>query len=158
VIYLPLLGAERNIDVNAIGMLLAVRSAAALVGRVFYARLIYLVGRRPLTLTTIFMGAAAFALLAVPVLPLMYVAVIVLGFALGIASTTTMTGIIALAPTAARATALSLRITGNRVGQVLLPFLAGLVAAATGVGGILVGIAVSLAASGTAVHLSRRQP
>jgi MFS family permease len=158
VIYLPLLGAERDIDANAIGLLLAVRSAAALVGRVFYARLIYLVGRRPLTLTTIFMGAAAFALLAVPALPLMYVAVIVLGFALGIASTTTLTGIIALAPTEARATALSLRITGNRVGQVLLPFLAGVVAAATGVGGILVGIAVSLAASGTAVHLSRRQP
>jgi predicted MFS family arabinose efflux permease len=158
VIYLPLLGAERDIDASAIGLLLAVRSAAALVGRVFYARLILAVGRRPLTLTTIFMGAVAFALLAVPALPLMYVAVIVLGFALGIASTTTLTGIIALAPAEARATALSLRITGNRVGQVLLPFLAGVVAAATGVGGILVGIAVSLAASGTAVHLSRRQP
>jgi MFS family permease len=156
VIYLPLLGAERHIDANAIGLLLAARSAAALVGRVFYARLIYAVGRTPLTLTTIFVGAAAFALLAVPSLPLMYVAVCVLGFALGIASTTTMTGIIALAPEDARATALSLRITGNRVGQVLLPFLAGVVAAATGVGGILVGISLSLAASGTAVHLSRR--
>jgi MFS family permease len=158
VIYLPLLGAERNIDANAIGLLLAARSAAALVGRLFYARLIYAVGRKPLTLTTIFLGAAAFALLAVPSLPLMYVAVCVLGLALGIASTTTMTGIIALAPEYARATALSLRITGNRVGQVLLPFLAGVLAAATGVAGILVGISVSLAASGTAVHLSRRPP
>jgi MFS family permease len=158
VIYLPLLGAERGIDANAIGLLLAVRSAAALVGRVFYARLIYAVGRKPLTLTTIFLGAVAFALLAVPSLPLMYVAVIVLGSALGIASTTTMTGIIALAPAESRATALSLRMTGNRVGQVLLPFLAGVMAAATGVAGILLGISVSLAASGTAVHLSRRQP
>ena len=99
-----------------------------------------------------------FALLAVPSLPVMYVAVCVLGCALGIASTTTMTGIIALAPEDARATALSLRITGNRVGQVLLPFLAGVVAAATGVAGILLGISASLVASGTAVHLSRRVP
>jgi MFS family permease len=158
VIYLPLLGTERDIDANAIGLLLAVRSAAALVGRLFYARLIYTVGRKPLTLSTIFLGAVAFALLAVPSLPVMYVAVIVLGAALGIASTTTMTGIIALAPAEARATALSLRMTGNRVGQVLLPFVAGVVAAATGVGGILVAIAVSLAASGTAVLFSRRQP
>jgi MFS family permease len=117
VIYLPLLGAERNVDANTIGLLLAARSGAALVGRAFYSRLIYVVGRRPLTLTTIFLGAAAFALLAVPSLPLMYVAVSVLGMALGIASTTTMTGIVALAPEDARATALSLRITGNRVGR-----------------------------------------
>ena len=94
--------------------------------------------------------------LAVPVLPLMYVAITVLGFALGIASTSTLTGIIALAPTEARATALSLRITGNRVGQVLLPFLAGVVAAATGVAGILLALGFGLAASGIAMAM--RQP
>src|SRR5262249_45373916 len=50
VIYLPLLGAERNIEASHIGLLLTVRSAAALVARIFYARLIQVVGRLPLTL------------------------------------------------------------------------------------------------------------
>ncbi len=157
VIYLPALGAERNIDSSAIGLLLAVRSGAALVGRMFYARLIFMLGRRTLTLVTLFSGAAAFALLPVPWLPAMYLAVIAIGCSLGIASTTTLTGIVHLAPIESRATALSLRITGNRLGQVMIPALAGLMAAATGVGGILVGIAVTLAASGAAIQMSRRE-
>src|SRR6202163_4534677 len=40
VIYLPLIGAERHVDASDVGMLLAIRSVAALVGRAFYARLI----------------------------------------------------------------------------------------------------------------------
>jgi predicted MFS family arabinose efflux permease len=157
VIYLPVLGTERNIDSGAIGLLLAVRSGAALVGRMFYARLVFMAGRRTLTLATLFVGAAAFALLPAPYLPAMYFAVIAIGASLGIASTTTLTGIVHLAPVESRATALSLRITGNRLGQVMIPALAGVMAAATGVAGILIGIAVSLAASGAAIQLSRRE-
>jgi hypothetical protein len=62
-----------------------------------------------------------------------------------------------LAPAAARGTALSLRVTGNRVGQVLVPFLASLIAVAAGTAGILLVIAFTLAASGTAVRMSARQ-
>jgi hypothetical protein len=58
-------------------------------------------------------------------------------------------------PVRARGTANSLRIMGNRIGQVSLPFGASLVAAATGVGGILVMIAVTLAASAAAVQWSK---
>jgi hypothetical protein len=54
-------------------------------------------------------------------------------------------------------TVMSLRITGNRLGQVALPFLASLVAAATGVAGVFAIVAVSLAASGAAVHMKGRQ-
>jgi len=63
VIYLPLLGAERNIEASHIGLLLTVRAAAALVARVFYARLIQAVGRLPLTVVSTLVGAAAFALM-----------------------------------------------------------------------------------------------
>jgi MFS family permease len=157
IIYLPLIGAERHVDANDIGALLAVRSIAALVARLFYARLMFLLGRLALTLISISVAATAFAVLAVPSLPLMYLAVTAVGIGLGIASTTTLSGIVDLAPMEARGTALSLRITGNRVGQVLLPFLASLVATATGTAGILLVIASTLAASGTAVRLSWRQ-
>jgi hypothetical protein len=47
-------------------------------------------------------------------------------------------------------------MTGNRLGQIVFPALAGLLAAATGVGGILVAIGLGLAASGLAVAI--RQP
>jgi MFS family permease len=157
VVYLPLIGAERHVDASDIGMLLAIRSVAALVARVFYSRLIVLLGRQRLTLVSISVAAAAFAIMAVPSLPLMYLAIITVGLGLGIASTTTLSGIVDLAPAAARGTALSLRITGNRVGQVLVPFLASLIAVATGTAGILLVIAFTLAASGTAVRVSGTQ-
>jgi len=157
VVYLPLLGAERQIDANAIGLLLALRSVAALVARIFYSRLLVLSGRLWLSLVSISIAAAAFVALTIPWLPSMYLAVLAIGMGLGIGSTTTLSGVVALAPEAARGTSLSLRITGNRVGQVVVPFLASLVAAASGAAGILVAIAFTLAASATAVRLSWSQ-
>jgi MFS family permease len=156
VVYLPLIGAERHVDASDVGMLLGIRSVAALVARAFYSRLIVMLGRRLLTLASIAAAAAGFAALAAPSLPLMYLAIITIGISLGIASTTTMSGIVDLAPPAARATALSLRITGNRVGQVVLPFLASLIAVVAGTAGILLVIALALAASGTAMRVSWR--
>ncbi len=57
VIYLPALGAERQIDSHHIGLLLTVRSVASLVSRAFYARLIFAIGRGPLTLVSM-LGSA----------------------------------------------------------------------------------------------------
>jgi predicted MFS family arabinose efflux permease len=158
VIYLPLLGTERNIDAQHIGMLLLVRSLSALVARVFYARLIYAFGRMPLTLSSTFLAAGAFVLLAVPSLPIMYAATVLIGVGLGIASTLTLSGIVEVAPPSARATAMSLRITGNRIGLVLMPFVAGAVAAAAGVAGILLLTALSLATTAVAMQRSRPSP
>ena len=101
---------------------------------------------------------AAFAVLAVPSLPLMYLSIITVGLGLGIATTTTLSGVVDMAPAEARGTALSLRITGNRVGQVLVPFLASLIAVAAGTAGILLVIALTLGASGTAVGVNRQRP
>ncbi len=157
VIYMPAFGAERQINSNNIGLLLAVRSAASLVSRIFYARMIYAFGRAPLTLVSMLVSAAAFAVLALPLsLPAMYADMIVLGFGMGIASTLTLSGVVYLAPAEAYGTALTLRMTGNRIGQVVFPALAGLVAAATGVGGIFVIIGLGIGASGVAVPLSLR--
>src|SRR5262249_510372 len=65
VIYMPALGAERQIDSNHIGLLLTARSAASLVSRIFYSRMIFAFGRAPLTLVSMLVSAAAFAILAV---------------------------------------------------------------------------------------------
>jgi predicted MFS family arabinose efflux permease len=154
VIYLPLLGAERHIDASHIGLLLLTRSIAALVARLFYARMIYAVGRLPLTLWSTLIAAGAFVLLAVPALPVMYAASVVIGLGLGIASTLTISGIVEVAPPEARGTAMTLRITGNRLGLAVMPFLAGLVAAATGVAGILFLTAASLTTCAVAMQRS----
>jgi MFS family permease len=159
VIYLPVLGADRHIDSDHIGFLLAVRSVAALVSRMFYARLIFAAGRTPLTLASMLGSAAGFLLLAIPLsLPAMYGVLVILGFAMGIASTLTISGVVYLAPAEACGTALTLRMTGNRVGQIVFPALAGVLAAATGVAGILAALGVGLAASGLAVAMSQPPP
>jgi MFS family permease len=157
VIYLPALGAERHIDSNHIGLMLTVRSVASLVSRAFYARLIFAIGRAPLTLTSMLGSAAGFLLLALPLsLPVMYAVLTGLGVAMGIASTLTLSGVMYLAPPEVCGTALTLRMTGNRIGQIVFPALAGLLAAATGVAGILLALGLGLAISGVAVAV--RQP
>jgi hypothetical protein len=97
-----------------------------------------------------------FAVLALP-LPLapIYATMAVMGFAFGLATTLSITIVVELSAEGARGTANSLRIMGNRIGQVALPFGAGLLAAASGVAGILVVSAVSLVASAVAVHWTR---
>jgi MFS family permease len=158
VIYLPLLGTERGIDAGHIGTLLTARSLSALVVRIFFVRILRLVGRRPLTLTSMLMSGATFALLAAPFpLSVLYGVIIVLGAAIGIASTLTLSGMMEVAPAEARATALTLRLTGNRIGQAVIPLLASVVAAATGAAGILLIVALSLSISGTAVTISQRR-
>src|SRR5882757_4648711 len=55
-----------------------------------------------------------------------------------------------------RGTANSLRMMGNRMGQFVIPFLAGLIAAASGVAGIFLIIGASLGISGAVAQLQRR--
>ena len=101
-------------------------------------------------------SAAGFLVLAIPLsLPIMYAVLIALGFAMGLASTLTISSVVYLAPAHAHGTALTLRMTGNRAGQIIFPALAGLLAAATGVAGILLAIGLGLAASGIAVAITQ---
>jgi predicted MFS family arabinose efflux permease len=156
VIYLPLLGAERSIDVNAIGALLTARALASMAARLLYARLIAGFGRIPLMVGTLLGGSAAFACVAIPMpVALLYAATASTGFTVGVANTLTVTSVMAMTAAGVRATANSLRVTGNRAAQVALPFGASLVAAVAGTAGIFVIIAASLAASGAAVWWSR---
>lgn len=158
VVYLPLLGTERHIDTRDIGALLAVRSLISIVSRFFYARLLMVVGRLRLMVSCMLIGAGAFALLGLPVsLPYMYLAIVAMGFGLGIAATLTFSEVVMLAPKDARATALSLRLTGNRIGQLMVPVLASLLAEFAGIGGVLIIIAGFLAASGVSLQRTLRQ-
>jgi hypothetical protein len=101
-------------------------------------------------------GSVAFACVAVPMpILLLYAATAATGFALGISNTITVTSTVAMTAAGTRATANSLRVTGNRIAQVALPFGASLVATVAGAASIFLILAASLAVSGAAVYWSR---
>jgi predicted MFS family arabinose efflux permease len=158
VVYLPLLGAERGMSVDAVGTMLAIRAAASMVSRLIFARLHAAVGRIPLTIISTFVSAGAYASLALPLpVPAMYAALALAGFALSISITASIAGVLGIASGGAIGTANSLRTMANRAGQFFIPFLASLLAAATGTAGIFVIIGISLAASGAAVRFDSRR-
>jgi predicted MFS family arabinose efflux permease len=158
VVYLPLLGADRGLSVDAVGMLLVIRAVASMLSRLLFARLHVAFGRVPLTIISTFVGAVAYALIAVPLpLPLMDAAIALAGFALSIAITASIAGVLAIASGGAIGTANSLRTMANRVGQFIIPILASFIAAAVGTGSIFVIIGISLAASGAAVRFDSQR-
>jgi hypothetical protein len=114
------------------------------------------VGRVPLTVSTMIVAAVSYLFIALPV-PLwgLYLAISVSGFALGLAATLSISNVVDLAPAHAQGIAVSMRISGNRIGQVTMPLMGGIVAAAAGAASIFVIIALFLAASGTSVQIVR---
>jgi MFS family permease len=155
--YLPLLGTERYIGVAYIGTILSVRSAASILSRFGFASMIRIVGRRRLTVLTMICAGLGFIGLALPI-PLygLYVASAIMGVGLGISSTLSVSSIAEIVPPASRGTAMTIRITGNRLGQVLVPILASLIAASAGAAGVLAIIGVNLIGSAIAVQRTNK--
>lgn len=157
VIYLPLLGAERHIPASVIGWLFTIRALTSIAARLVYPSLIRIFGRTNLSLITMFAGAAGFIVTGITdSTPVLFAAAVLMGFGLGISVTLAMSNVVELAPLNARGTALSLRLTGNRIGQFIIPSLGSVVAAAAGVAGVFFIIAAALAASGVSVKMKMK--
>ncbi len=155
-IYVPLLGAERDIDVRDIGLLLTIRAAASVTARIFYARMVAAAGRWPLMIASTLACALSYAALAAPLsMPMMVLVMIVMGGTFGIAATLSITIVVDMTAAGARGTGNSLRIMANRIGQFVLPFGAGVVAAAAGLTGLFLILAAAIAASGVAMRLKQ---
>ncbi|MBX9759435.1 MAG: MFS transporter, partial [Beijerinckiaceae bacterium] len=123
--------------------------------RLFYAQMISALGRANLTLFTMLVGAAGFIVLALPApLPVMYAAVAAMGFGLGLGVVLCLSNVVDIAPPNARGMAMTMRLTGNRMGQFIFPFLAGLLGSAAGVGAILGVTAVGLMISAVTTRRS----
>ncbi|WP_431918621.1 MFS transporter [Nonomuraea jabiensis] len=154
--YLPALGTEQGLTASAVGLLLTVRGLASMASRFFLGHLARLVGRRRLLVGSTL--AAAVAMLITPVsMPLWALAALLLvaGFGLGVGQPLTMSWLAESAPAGMRGRAMSLRLVGNRTGQLVIPGAAGLVAAGLGAGGVLLVTALSLGWAGVA---ARRLP
>lgn len=155
-VYLPALGAERGIASSLIGTLLVLRAASSMASRFFLGRLSEAIGRRRLLILSIFGAAAGITVAAAPVpVWLLLLAVTVAGFGLGVGQPLTMSWLAESAPPGARGRAMSLRLTGNRAGQVIIPGAIGMVAAGLGAAGVLWVTAAGLALTGV---LARNLP
>jgi MFS family permease len=147
VVYLPALGEERGLAASTVGALLAVRAGASMVSRLALGPLAERFGRERVLVGS--MAVAAVGVIALPfvTLPLMVVAMIVAGLGLGVGQPLTMSWVAAQAAPGVRGTALSIRLMGNRLGQVVVPLAAGTFAAVAGAAGVLAVTGMSVAVS-----------
>ena len=114
--------------------------------------LIRLLGRRRLLALSIVMPAvslAAFPLLDAPFL--LYTAMVLTGFGLGLGQPITLSWVVSQAPVDVRGTAIGVRLSGNRLGQTVLPVGIGAIAGGAGVTAVFTSLAVLLGLSATAV-------
>ncbi|MGW4023316.1 MFS transporter [Streptomyces sp. NPDC005009] len=156
--YLPVVGEHRGIDPAVIGLLLSLRAAATIACRLVLTPLLRLLGRTVLLTVTCLLAGLLCAGVALPV-PVWALALIlaVLGFCLGVGQPLSMTTVVQAAPAEARSTALALRLTGNRLGQVAAPAAAGLIAGVAGVAAPFVMLgALLFLASGVALRTPAR--
>lgn len=148
--FLPLVGERAGVSPAWIGVLLAVRGGASIVSRVLLPWLARRMSRRSLLLISLY-GAGI--TLAVPpaVITVPWLAAVLLfvgGFCLGLGQPVTMTLVSTAVPSSWRGSALAVRLVGNRVGQVAMPLLAGLVAAPLGPAGAIWSTCAVLLVSG----------
>ncbi|MFE4667756.1 MFS transporter [Streptomyces sp. NPDC056716] len=157
--YLPVVGEHRGIAPSVVGLLLSLRAAATIACRLVLTPLLKL-GRTPLLTSTCLLAALLCAGIALPV-PVWALAMLLaaLGFCLGVGQPLSMTTVVQAAPEGARSTALALRLTGNRLGQVAAPAGAGLVAGVAGVAApfVLLG-GLLLLSAGVALRSPAREP
>ncbi|SDX92154.1 Predicted arabinose efflux permease, MFS family [Modestobacter sp. DSM 44400] len=145
-VYLPALGAERELAAGFIGLLLTLRALASMTSRLLLGRLARWLGRRRLMIISVTMSAVAMAAVGLPLPPwATAVLVVLLGLGLGVGQPLTMSWLAETAPAGLRGRAMSLRLTGNRLGQVVIPSAVGAVAVGIGAAGVLGTTAVALA-------------
>ena len=156
-VYLPALGAERDLTSRLIGLLLTLRAGASMISRLFLGRLSARLGRRRLLVLSTFAAALSTAVLPIPMpIGLLAVAVVVMGLGLGVGQPVTMAWLAESSPPGMRGRSMSLRLVGNRAGQLIIPSAVGLVAAGLGSAGVLWFTAAALGA--VAVRGPEHQP
>ncbi|WP_218120533.1 MFS transporter [Geodermatophilus sp. DSM 45219] len=153
--YLPLIGERRGISPALVGLLLALRSAATISSRLLLGVMLRWRSREQLIVLSA--AGSAVALAVVPIGGIgvggMAAALAVGGFLLGVGQPLTMSVLALAVPDNARSSVLALRMVANRIGQVAVPGLAGVIAASAGAAGAWW---LSCAVLGTAALVSRR--
>ncbi|MFD4368440.1 MFS transporter [Rhodococcus sp. NPDC058521] len=137
--YLPVLGSEFGFSVMTVTLLLTARTVATIASRAFLPRLLTRVPRERLLVSATLCSAVPMALIPFVPHPVPIAALLVIAGAFwGIGQPLTMTWVVGLVASTDRGAALSLRLTGNRLGQVVVPLAAAGAAGVAGVASIFV--------------------
>lgn len=137
VVFLPLFGQEQNFTPTAVGLLLSLRAAMAMLSRFFLGNLSNRFTARNVMIISGAVSTVSCGLLIFGSTFLLAAFIIaVAGFALGIGQPLTMAWVSRSSKLEERAMAISLRLTGNRLGQFVLPLIAGATAGSLGVGSV----------------------
>jgi MFS family permease len=78
--------------------------------------------------------------------------IVIAGFALGMGQPMTMAWVSRISRDHERSFAISIRLAGNRLGQFILPALAGLISGAFGVGSVFIALALLMSSSTPFIH------
>jgi MFS family permease len=156
-IFLPLLGRELGMTPTQVGVLLAIRSLSAMGVRLVLGQLTTKFGMKWVLnggslITLVSCVAIAIATDFWVLLAIMVIA----GFAMGIGQPATMAWVSNIADADHRGLAISIRLTANRFGQVVVPAAAGVVAGG-GVGAVFYMLAALQAASIVATARALRE-
>lgn len=143
VVFLPLYGNENQFSALSIGIIISIRAATSMASRYFLGRLSARFTPRQLLISSNWISIIALIAMAFAPNPWILGAVVfVAGFTLGVGQPLTMTLISQLTVPDERALAVSTRLTGNRLGQFLIPAAAGLVAASAGTSAVFIALAI----------------
>ena len=146
IVFLPLYGTEKSFSSFSIGAIIAIRAGASMFSRLWLGKLSnrYSTSRILIVSNSLSVVSCVAMALAPNVMSLALI-VAIAGFTLGVGQPLTMSLVSqATAPTD-RAMAVSARLTGNRLGQFIVPALAGLLAASAGASAVFIGMALLLA-------------
>ena len=147
VAYLPAYGEATGLSVETVGLLLSVRAGASLVSRIFMARMIERIGRRPLlTLSMVLAGGGIILLPFVSSTPVLFGLMVAIGLGLGLGQPMTIAWVANRSMRHERGLALGVRLTGNRAALLVVPTAMGALAGASGITAIWLALALVLGA------------
>ena len=148
IVFLPLYGSEKDFSSYSIGAVIAIRAGASMLSRLFLGKIssrfttkqILIVSNSISVVTCFLMGFApsAFSLELI---------VLIAGLSLGVGQPLTMSLVSHATVPEERALAVSTRLTGNRLGQFIIPAGAGALASTSGTSAVFVGLSVLVAST-----------
>lgn len=148
VVFLPLYGNENQFSAFSIGVIISIRAATSMASRYFLGSLSARYSTKQLLVTSNAITVVACAAMAFAPNPWILGAIVfIAGFSLGVGQPLTMSLISQLTVPEERALAVSTRLTGNRLGQFVIPAGAGLLAAGSGTGAVFIGLSILVAST-----------
>jgi MFS family permease len=146
VVFLPLYGSENQFSAFSIGVIISIRAATSMTSRYFLGSLSARFSTKQLLVGSNVVSVVACAAMAFAPNPItLGVIVAIAGFSLGIGQPLTMSMVSQLTIPQERALAVSTRLTGNRLGQFIVPAGAGILATGSGTGAVFIGLSLLLA-------------